>query len=337
MRKYFLHELKKHAWLLVVLSVVCSIPYIVNAATMALYIEYENSGITYRYIQDPGLVNAYVPLLILLFAVPMLVYSFKMSKRGVDGYYSLPLKREKLYFVATLVGLILVLVPYTVSFWSGFVTLLLREGNPYKMGYYVPAYFGGLCFGFFLYGVNAFVYTRANRMLDGVVYMLFYAFVGGLVMEFIENSFDDYWGYFNSSISVSFIFGGGMFEFVEAMSQLIEGYEGRFHYAGWWFGVTIMVGIVCFALFFLLIRYEKGENAEQNSDSWFGYRILIPVYVALSLGIGAGEDPFGFVMVLIAGFVATVVYQRKFSKKLANWAPLATGFVVGIILTILFR
>ena len=336
MKKYLLYQLKKYAWLLVVLSVVCSIPNITNAASISMYVEYKDyAGITQGHIQEPGLASLYLPLLILLFAVPILVYSFKMTKRSVDAYYALPLKREKLYFVATMVGLILVLVPYTVSFWSSFFTLLFREGNPYKMGYYVPAYFGGLCFGVFLYGVNAFVYTRANRAIDGIIYMLFYAFVGLLIFKYVESLFTDYWGYINSSIEASFIFSGGMFEFAGEMESLIVGRERTLDHAGWWFGTAIAAGIICYALFFLLIRYERGESAEQNSDSWFGYKTLIPVYLAFSMGVGALEDPLGFVMVVIAGFVATVVSKRKFSKKLIDWAPFAIGLGAGLVLALI--
>jgi hypothetical protein len=145
-------------------------------ATFTMWYEWEDwdTGVIKQAVQSPNVSLVFGELLILLFVVPMLMYSFKMSKRGVDGYYSLPLKKEKLYFVLTMVGLILVIVPYTVAYWSGFLALLCREGNPYQMGYFVPAYFVGVLFALFLYGVNAFVFTRANRTSDGVVFMLSY-------------------------------------------------------------------------------------------------------------------------------------------------------------------
>ena len=41
----------------------------------------------------------------------------------------------------------------------------------------------------------------------------------------------------------------------------------------------ILLAAASYALMFLLLRQEKAENAEQNSDSWFGYRVMIPLYI----------------------------------------------------------
>ncbi len=333
MKKYFLYELKKHIWTLVILSAVCALPYIVNVATMRMsYTYFPETDNERIYIQNPQLSFVFGELLILLFLVPTIVYSFKMTKRGVDGYYSLPLKREKLYFVSTMVGLILVLVPFTVSFWSGFMTLLFRQGNPYKMGYYIPAYFGGLFFAVFLFGINAFVYTRANRVVDGLAFMAAYAFVGLLSLTCLEYAFD---------VSVSswrieqcFLFSGSMFAFVDRMCDYIMLSKIGEGYAGWWFGLTAAAGVLCYALLYFAIRFEKGENAEQNSNSWLGYKTLIPVYVALCFGGGAAEEILGFVLVLVGGVVATIVYKRKFRLKFIDWLPLIVGLVAGIALMV---
>ena len=334
MKKYFLYELKKHIWTLVILSAVCALPYIVNVATMRMTYTYFPETTKERvYIQNPQLSFVFVELLILLFLVPTIVYSFKMSKRGVDGHYSLPLKREKLYFISTMVGLILVLVPFTVSFWGGFFTLLFRKGNPYNMGYYFPVYFGGLFFAVFLYGINAFIYTRANRIVDGIVFMGAYAFIGFLFLACLDYAFD-VWTY-TWHIEECFLFSGSMFAFVDRMCDFIIGGVVRQSYAGWWFGLTLAAGALCYALLYFAIRFEKGENAEQNSSSWFGYKTLIPVYIALCFGAGAAEEILGFVLVLVGGVVATIVYKRKFRLKFIDWLPLIIGLVAGIPLMML--
>ena len=243
-----------------------------------MWYEYEDweTGILQKHIQEPSLSFIYGALLILLFVVPMLMHSFKMSKRGVDGYYSLPLKKEKLYFVLTMVGLILVIVPYTVAYWSGFLALLFRKGNPYQMGYFVPAYFVGVLFAVFLYGINAFLFTRANRTSDGVIFMLAYSIVGYLFICIIDCllPLGEYIPY---AIEASFFFSGGMFEYANEICNAIIGGVADYKYAGWWFGLSIGAGILCYALLFYSLRFEKGENAEQTSESWFGYRALIPV------------------------------------------------------------
>ena len=334
MRKYFLYELKKHLWTLVILTALCAVPYVMNMATMRMYYV---STVTdpMKVVLDSGINGVFIPLLILLFAVPILMYSFKMSKRGVDGYYSLPLKKEKMYFVLTMVGLILVLVPYTVSFWGGFFTLLCRQGNPYRMGYYVPTYFAGLCFAIFLYGVNAFVFTRANRVSDGVIYMVAYAFVGSAIVRYIESNCLPQGSYIGYRITNAFIFSGGMFQFVDSIQDLICGSSASFRGIGWWFGLTVGAGVICYALFFYLLRFEKGEDAEQNSESWFGYRVLIPVYMSISVG-GAVWDSISLIVALVFATVATIVHKRTFRLKGEDFIPSGIGIVLGFLLRVLF-
>ena len=336
MKKYFLYELKKHLWTLIILTAVCALPYIVSMATFTMWYEWEDweTGVTKSFLQSPNVSLVFWELLILLFVVPKLLYSFKMSKRGVDGYYSLPLRKEKLYFVLTMVGLILVIVPYTVSYWLGFLTLLIRKGNPYQMGYFVPAYFVGVLFALFLYGVNAFVFTRANRTSDGVVFMLSYAIVGYLAVTMIDSVFLPIGTYIPYSIESSFLFSGGMFEYVNEVCRLILGEVADYEYAGWWFGLPIGAGIVCYSLLFYTLRFEKGENAEQTSESWFGYKTLIPVYTALMVACCA-SDPLSLILVLVGVIVATMIYKHSFRLKLKDFYGIGIGFAVGLILMII--
>ena len=332
MKKYFLYELKKHIWTLVILTAVCALPYIVELATLRMLYTYNYEGAERIVLRSPQLSYVFVELLILLFVVPAIVYSFKMSKRGVDGHYSLPLKREKLYLVATMVGLILVLVPFTISYWGGFFTLLFRKGNPYHMGYYIPAYLGGLFFAVLLFGINAFIYTRANRVVDGIVFMGAYAFIGFLAINFLDYAFDvslSSW-----KIEECFIFSGSMFAFVNRMTDYILGNKLGESLAAWWFGLTAAAGVLCYVLFYFAIRFEKGENAEENSTSWFGYKTLIPVYILLCLGGGAGEEIIGLALVAVGGVVATIVYKRKFKLKFIDWLPLIIGLAAGIVLAL---
>ena len=342
MKKYFLYELKKHLWTLVILTAVCSLIYIVEASSMMMYWEYypeydEKGGLPNISINYPPLNTIFWCLILLLFIVPTIVYSFKMHKRSVDGYYSLPLTKEKLYFVSTVVGLILVLVPFTVAYWGGFIALLVRPDNPYNMGYFLPTYFAGVCFAVFLYGVNAFVFTRANRTSDGVIFMLAYAFVGMLAYEYVWYVYKQNYGYgldFNYSVESAFTFAGGMMEFVQAMSARIAIGEGNFDYLGLWFATSIAAGVLGYILLFYLLPYEKGENAEQNSDSWFGYKVLIPVYLAILLGL-VGEEPMGFIFILVAALVGTIVHKRTFRLNGKDFLPIGSGALAGIVLMLI--
>lgn len=330
--KFFCFELKKRLWTLIVLAAVCTLPYIAELSTMDLFYVYEHheTGELITVLRTTQIGLAFFALGALCYLSPALVYSFKMSKRGVDAYYALPLKKEKLYLVKTLVGLLLVLVPYTLMFWSGFLTLLFRAGNPYDMFWYVPAYFGGALLGICLFGLNAFLYTRGNTVADGFVFMIAYVpFFVMLYTYFIQA--------FNLSAyppEAGFFSFGGLMGFGDSMHDLILRYE-NVTLPPLTFVVMPVLGVAGYALLFALLPYEKGENAEQVSDSWFGYKTLIPIYTAFLLALNLNAfDMIWFCTVAVAAIVATVVYQRKFKFHLKWWGMIGGALALGLFLGI---
>ena len=176
MRKYFLYELKKARWQLIIISAIFTILFGTIAAVMKPQTPIPNyADDTVTMMTNPTL-NSLIggAMNLMCFIAPVLVYQFKMNKRTVDCYYALPLKKQKLYFVKTLVGLLLVLIPFTIAYWATFLIILIKPNNPYNMGWFVPTYFGMIFFALCLYGFNAFAFTRGNSIVDGIALMIGY-------------------------------------------------------------------------------------------------------------------------------------------------------------------
>ena len=324
MTKYLKHEIKKNLWAFVVIAAVCTIPYVIELSSMSMVWQYEGKV----HIQPCGISSITTTLTFLTFIVPVLTYSFKMNKRSVDAYYSLPLKKEKLYFVKTLTGLFLTLGSFTVAYWLGFFTLLFRADNPYNMGWYVPAYFGLLALGTLLYGFNSFIFTRGNKVADGVVFMLAYMFVFALIYEYGYIIFDyDYKWW----LSESFMSWGGIYIFGEAMDSLIC-HGSATNWSILSFVYPVLTGVLGYVLLFYSLRFEKAEDAEQVSESRFGYKFLIPVYAAFLMGISYDLSVQTLAMILIAEIIATIVYKRKFRFEKKEWLRIGVGLLVGIVL-----
>ncbi len=326
-------ELKKSLWPLVVLTAVCTLPYIVELSTMQMFYVYSDweTGEKITSINSSQIGLAFLALGALCYLSPALVYSFKMSKRGVDGYYALPLKKQKLYLVKTLVGLTLVLVPFTVMFWSGFLTLLCRAGNPYDMVWYVPAYFGGAALGVCLFGFNAFAYTRANTVADGVAFMVAYIPFFMMIYAYVSQALGDrsYYAY-----ELDFLAFGGLTELGNKMSDLIARYQ-LVKLSPLTFVVMPVLGVAGYTLLFALLPYEKAENAEQVSESWFGYKLLIPVYTALMLAMNANAGGLIAVCgVAVAAIVATVAFRRKFRFEPKWWGLIGCALAIGLFLSV---
>ena len=133
MKRYFIYELKKNFWPLVILTAISAGLYLVTLSYFNPVSRYAEDSVV---INTPPLSTVMIELCILCIVAPILMYSFKMNKRSVDAFYSLPIKREKIYLVKTLVGLLLVLIPYTLSYWLGFLSVVVRE-NHYHLVYFV--------------------------------------------------------------------------------------------------------------------------------------------------------------------------------------------------------
>ncbi len=324
MKNYLKYELKKNLWAFVVIAAVCTIPYVIELSSKEMVWQYDSK----IHIQPCGISSIAGTLTFLTFIIPILTYSFKMNKRSVDAYYSLPLKKEKIYFVKTLTGLFLTLGSFSIAYWLGFFTLLFREGNPYNMGWYVPAYFGLLALGTLLYGFNSFIFTRGNKVADGVVFMIAYMLVFELIYEYgyIIFDFETKWW-----ISESFMSWGGVYIFGEAMDSLIC-YGNAPHCSVASFVYPVITGVLGYVLLFYSLRFEKAEDAEQVSESRFGYKFLIPVYAAFLMGISYGFSIQTLAMILIAEIIATIVYKRKFRFEKKEWLRIGLGLLVGIVL-----
>ena len=340
--RYFRYELKKNLKTLGLLTAICTIIYVVVTSTSNLYYSYgtiavyvpghSNSGGIRN--NSPQISIIYLLLGAMCFVVPALMYSFKMNRRSADAFYSLPIKREKLYLVKTLVGLILVFVPYTVAYAAGFLCVALRE-NFYNLIWYLPGYFGGILFGLSLYGVAAFSFARANRVADGVIFMIFYALIGLLIASLVEAiEIERGIPYDERMETVYFFLFVCFVVFSEKIDALLrEGGNQDLDFLMFLF--VFLHAVAGFALLFLLPRFDKGEDAEQYSDSWFGYRVMIPLYTALLIGLMGGTEALYIVLFTVAAIVMTIIYRRKALFSWQYWVMIAVGALGGIVLNLI--
>lgn len=343
MKKYFLYELKQARWQLVIISAIFTIVCATIAGVIPMQMEWEDySGAIQVTKYSPISWLPVVMLTIMCYVAPAMSYSFKMDKRSVDCYYALPLKKTKLYFIKTMVGLLRVLIPFTAAFWTMFLVYMVRPDNPYQMAWFVPAYFGALFFGVCLYGYNAFAFTRANSTPDGIVFMIVYSFVMVLV-AFVSFTLSK-GELFHAKYLLNFVAQwDGIFYaiYMEEMmlGQSIMNMEMNFMN----FLMPLLRGAAGYALLFSLLRYEKAEDSQQVCESWFGYKTLIPICATTIIGLVIGllievsltVSVILFVMMSVVAFVLTIVWRRKFTFGGKGWIVLGSGLGGALTLAIL--
>ena len=184
-KKYFVYELKK------AIFAIGSIALIMTAITVT-------SVLTYRYyvfagdrVESGVEVNAFMGG-VLAAVVPVWMFSYKMKKHSADLYYSLPLRRRQILGSKYLLGLIAVYAPFTTSFLLGALAAVIRyPSNDMGAVYYFPAFFASLPALFCIYSIASFVFTRADRIIDGIVFMVFWALAPLALMGVFQRMYHD--------------------------------------------------------------------------------------------------------------------------------------------------
>ena len=138
MKKQLMYEAKRILLPLLIFTAIACVLYILTALNTDFILT------RYKLWQDPAGLQAdeLVPydaagnpltgfvcaiLLVLCFVAPVMQYSYRMKKRSVDLWYSLPVTRTKLMLVRTIGGLALVLIPYILSYWLGFAVIACSD------------------------------------------------------------------------------------------------------------------------------------------------------------------------------------------------------------------
>lgn len=335
MIKFIRYELKRNLLPMVIFTAIaCLIVGIMNTLSD-----------TYYYYDFPNEVRVRSALLstptvifvILCVIVPILQFSFRMKSRGADLWYSLPVKREKLMLVRTLAGLLLAVIPFTVSYWFGFFILLGRT-NYYVLHGYLLYYLALLPLGVLLFGIYSFLFSRANTVCDGIIFMIAWTFI--FMMPFLYMSMHNIT--YSSQINGWQEFTPfGMLYYVE---QWFDDYIcGSYGYAvhapalrslAWLIPIAAAEGIGAYAGLFLTARGQKAENSEQLSSSLWGYKVFIPLYVFMFGGCLDVTDLqlcllWGAIL-LVGGYVSYIAYRHSFRLKLCDILSLLISFAAGI-------
>ena len=281
---------------------------------------------------DSPIVFITVVSCILCTIIPIIEFSFKMSKISIDQMYSLPIKREKLYMAKFISGFIEVLIPVCVVFIFCLLSVLLSN-HMYDAIYFLP-YFGCLIlFSFFIYSTITFFFTRGNTVIDGIINVVLIIFVVELFSSTIDsmlwgnirNYFDNGYCYLYSPITIlSSLFDNKLS--AEVINKLHTMYDEYYYtvrvnlnaYEIVSIIIFIIIGIVSTILFVVLNKKDKAEDSMQVSNSWFSYKVFIPVYMSLiSLLMMDGSELIGFVFLFVGIYIAYVIYRR--SLKIKKW------------------
>lgn len=268
---------------------------------------------------------------ILAYIIPFQQFSIFKKRRNLDCFYSLPISRREIGVVHYLTGLIILAIPYTVSYTANLVLLLVRNTGM-NFSPMIAHFFITLILGAVLYTSVTFIINQANSVTDGCVFCVLWSFVFLLItgaIIFFESTFvDSLIGAFPwSAIDIVTTHFQKLVENSAESDTVLSLGSAKTKIISiiWW----VAIGIASFFGFFYTFGKRAPEKTEELSDSYFGYRIMIPVY-AIS-GIFALWSVIFWVFICATAFVGYAIYRRSFHFKKTDYVMLGI-----ILLTMIF-
>lgn len=336
--KYFKLSLKRNIMPSLIYLVIYSLIYLVTLLT--------KRGGTNLFSTEVGLIVC--ALAVTAYIDPFVSATYFMNKKSIDNLYSLPIKRNMIMTVKLLSGIIRVLVPFTIVYYLGMFILLSKFPN-INAYYYLPLYITLVISFVCVYVFNYFFLTRANKISDGVVFVLFANLAVFILITLIAEILLKL-DFENIKYSDVMYYGKcflPFYSFIECGNTYNE-----FIISNYKLGIaaykipaldplplilTINYGIIGSLLLYLLSKFKKPEDAEELSNSYFGYSVMIPYYTTcgvllFSIGI---SDFFTTIIVFSIGYIIlSIIQYRSFKIPPYRWLMLAGIMTIPIILSI---
>lgn len=282
-------------------------------------------GKTYHSFIDSML---YFPVTVLCasaFALPMLEFSFFKKRTNLDCVYALPISRRSMGMVHYLSGLITLFCAFTLSYLVNFISLLSLGLEKINFVPMLPHYFLCLVLGVAVYSVMVFVFNEANSAGDGFWFILSYCFVFGLILLAVAVKTNNRY-ILESGASIPFwVFS----ELTDSYAYLVEMQTKGMTF--WWqmpqyiFWLVFwaVLGIASAVGFYFSFGKRRAEKTEEISDSFFGYRVLIPVCAVSGMMIFSVFDSvFLSSLLVILAIAGYAVFRRSIRFKKSDIAVL---------------
>ncbi len=273
--------------------------------------------------------------------IPFLEMRGFKNRRNLDTLYFFPIKRGKMALVHYLSGLIQMTFIYTVTYAAAAI-LLVNRANYFALVNLVPYFFLSLLIGILLYSLFIFLFTQGNTVLDGVVFSIMWMFAGYLVLSAVANNIrvlgDQYilagkhldadasWAIIYAPLNNLTVLFRNLIEINQDMGAYYTASNADILAHWYWFLIWGVLGVAATVGFFATFIKRGAQKAGEISDSWFGYRLLIPVY-GYSLLLSGGRDMITVMMVLAAMIIGYFIYRRSFKLKLSDIIVTAAGII----------
>lgn len=269
--------------------------------------------------------------------IPMMENACFKNRRNLDTLYFLPISRFKMALAHYLSGWIQVTVIYTVSFVWG-TLLLFSRSELFHLFYLLPYYFLSLLIGLMMYSVFSLLFGEGNTEWDGITFSVLGIFVLMLIFEAIGTlvsdggAWSEKWNFVDPTWGIVYMPISNLTDVFQVKLHVQPLPEYEFNIANstmneWYmFVVWGVIGVASAIGYFRTFMSKRAEKIGDISNSWFGYKTLIPIY-AYSLFFLLGEEGSFLIFIFIMMFAGYFIYRRSFRLKASDLLMIALSFI----------
>lgn len=343
--RYFNYRLKQGALrtlVLTLISLVITITIVDDCCSMRA-VPYRTTGIYMLAI----IVGAFCTLM------PFLELSGFKNRRNLDTLYFFPISRGKMALAHYLSGLVQVFVIYSVCFFSTWGLLALSQSG-FALGYMIIYYPLLFLLGTVIYSIMSFLIVQANSVIDGIFFCGLWAFVLFLCIWVVRRYFlrgilmdTPYWSETADFAAWGIVY-APLNNLTVIFQDLIEvnrtGEAAVYSYTAKWaetymnqvymFAIWGVIGVAAAVGYFITFVRKGAQSAGETSDSWFGYKLLIPLYGYMLLMMNGDLNILTFIIAALM-VVGYVIYRRGFKLKKGDIAFICGGIIPIVLIYLL--
>ena len=348
--KLMKEDFKTRVWTLAISILIFFFSLIVATAMMISFNLYNSS--TYNYSDDLamnfmsyiGINNPFFGIIFIVLSLVMAMsgFSYLYSKKKVDLYHSLPVKREVLYFIKLINGILIVVIPFIIC---EIVASLLVITNTGKISVLIAAIWAiaewTLLF-ILSYFLTVFSIMLTGNMLIGILACGFFSFyfpLISLVLKGYQSTFFD--TYYTSGFIIENVL-PNMSSFM-LMFNIFE--------LKWLTRIIIVILASIVFLFINLFLYKKRASEAAGKSVSFNViklpiKSMMVIFMSILmylLGYEVMNDSIGWGLfgLIVSGAIThcvmEIIYNQDFKKIFAKKIELLVLIIISIFIAAAFQ
>ena len=348
--KLMKEDFKTRVWTLAISILIFFFSLIVATAMMISFNLYNSS--TYNYSDDLamnfmsyiGINNPFFGIIFIVLSLVMAMsgFSYLYSKKKVDLYHSLPVRREVLYFIKLINGILIVVIPFIIC---EIVASLLVITNTGKISVLIAAIWAiaewTLLF-ILSYFLTVFSIMLTGNMLIGILACGFFSFyfpLISLVLKGYQSSFFD--TYYTSGFIIENVLPN-----MSSFMLMFNIFELK------WLTRIIIVILASIAFLFInLFLYKKRASEAAGKSVSFNViklpiKAMMVIFISILmylLGYEVMDDSIGWGLfgLIVSGAIThcvmEIIYNQDFKKIFAKKIELLVLIIISIFIAAAFQ